>query len=495
MEVTERRIRAGTVAGRAVRAEWTKLRSVRGTWLALAAMAGLTLFLGLLSGTLSRSDVNLGVLTVDQFHFVHRPLAGDGTITARVTAQADSGAWAKAGLMLKASDTSGAPYVALMVTPDHGVLLQADARAELRGRAGGAPRWLRLTRAGQSVTGAESADGVSWRDVGTVTVPGLPAEARAGVFVGSPPYVHFTQLPHGKYKKYEPTIGEARFDHVEVSPGGGGGAWRDTDVTPADPQDPPPPFDHGLPNLPILPGASAWQDDGSVTVRGSGDIGRAGLGGIDVADMDRVKESLFGVQLGIIGAIALGALAMTSEYRSRTLATTFAMQPGRSLVLGAKTAVLALVVFAAGLATGVVSFLVTQPMQERRGYGPPAYPSHSLTDPVVLRAIGGAAAYLALIAVFSLAVGTIVRRTAGAVTTLLTVLVVVPVVVAGTSEAGDGWLRRFTPVAGTSILQTTQFAPGSNDTVTGPWTGFAVLCGYTAVALGVAFWLLRRRDP
>ncbi|GGM31383.1 ABC transporter permease subunit [Dactylosporangium sucinum] len=494
MDVTERRPRAGAMAGRALRAEWTKLRSVRGTWLALAAMAGLTLFLGLLSATLSRSDVNRGVLTVDQFHFVHRPLVGDGSVTARVTAQTDSGAWAKAGLMLKASDTSGAAYVALMVTPDHGVLLQADARTELRGGSGGAPRWLRLTRAGQSVTGAESADGVAWRDVGTVTVPGLPAEARAGVFVGSPPYVHFVQFP-GEYRRYDPTIGAASFDHVAVSPSGPAAAWQDTDVTPADPRDPPPPLDGGLPNLPILPGASAWHDDGSVTVRGSGDIGRVGLGGIDIADLDRVKASLFGVQLGIIGAIALGALAMTSEHRSRTLDTTFAMQPRRSLVLAAKSVVLALVVLAAGLATGVVSFLVTQPLQETGGFGPPVYPSHSLTDPVVLRAIGGAAAYLALIAVFSLAVGTIVRRTAGAVIALLTLLVVIPVVVAGTSDAGDGWLRRFTPVAGTSILQTTQFPPGSNETVTGPWTGFAVLCGYTAAVLGAAFWLLRRRDP
>jgi ABC-type transport system involved in multi-copper enzyme maturation permease subunit len=38
------------------------------------------------------------------------------------------------------------------------------------------------------------------------------------------------------------------------------------------------------------------------------------------------------------------------------------------------------------------------------------------------------------------------------------------------------------------------FPPGSNDTVTGPWTGFAVLCGYTTAALAAAFWLLRRRD-
>jgi ABC-type transport system involved in multi-copper enzyme maturation permease subunit len=482
-----------TIAARALRAEWTKLRSVRSSGLALLAMAALTLLLGVLSASLSKSDVNRGVLTVDQFHFVHQAMAGDGSITARVSAQAGSGEWAKAGIMLKASATSGAPYVALMVTPGHGVLLHADARTELRRPGARGDRWLRLTRTGQSVTGHESPDGSAWHEVGTVTVPGLPGEARAGLFVGSPPSVRF--IWDGEYKRYEPTIGAATFDHIALGRAGPGrAAWQDTDVTPEHPPEPPPPFDGGLPNVGILPGGSTWHDDTSVTVRGSGDLGRAGLGGIDVADLDRVRAGLFGVQLGIIGAIALGALTMTSEYRTRTIGTTFAVQPRRGLVLAAKSVVLAGVVFVTGLVTGVVCFLVARPLQEGNGFGPPAYPDPSLGDPVVVRAIAGAAAYLALIALFSLAVATLVRRTAGAVTALLTLLVVVPIVVAGSSAVGDGWLRRFTPVAGTSILQTVMFAPGSNDTVTGPWTGFAVLCAYTAAALAAAFWLLRRRD-
>ncbi|MEV4509079.1 ABC transporter permease subunit [Dactylosporangium sp. NPDC049525] len=484
-----------TMVARALRAEWTKLRSVRSSGLALLAMAALTLFLGLLSATLSDSAVNQGVLTVDQFHFVHQPMTGDGTVTVRVSAQADSGAWAKAGIMVKASAVSGAPYVALMVTPDHGVLLQGNATTELRRPDARGDRWLRLTRSGQAFTGAESADGSAWHDVGTVTVAELPAEARAGLFVGSPPYVHFIEMPHGEYRKYDPTIGEATFDHISVGTATPDrSAWQDTDVTPKDPQEAPPPLDSGLPNLELLPGGSTWTGDTSVTVKGGGDIGRAGLGGIDLADFDRVKASLFGVQLGIIGAIALGALAITSEYRTRTIGTTFAVQPRRGLVLAAKAVVLGGVVFLTGLVIGVVCFVVTQPLQEQGGFGPPVYAEPALTDPVVIRAVAGAAGYLALIALFSLAVGTVIRRTAGAVTALLTLLVVIPVIVAGSSETADGWLRQFTPVAGTSILQSVMFPPGSNDTVTGPWTGFAVLCGYTAAALAAAFWLLRKRD-
>ncbi len=484
-----------TTAVRALRAEWTKLRSVRSSGLALLAMAALTLLLGLLSATLSSSVVNQGVLTVDQFHFVHRPMAGDGTVTARVSAQAGSGAWAKAGIMLKASAVSGAPYAALMVTPGHGVLLQGNAATELRRADARGDRWLRLTRTGQSVTGAESADGSVWREVGTVTVEGLPVEARAGLFVGSPPAVRFVEMPGGELKRYDPTIGAATFDHVSVGTAAPDrGAWQDTDVTPQDPPEPQPPLDGGLPNLEILPGGSTWTGDAAVTVRGGGDIGRAGMGGIDLADFDRVKASLFGVQLGIVGAVALGALAVTAEYRNRTLRTTFAVQPRRGLVLAAKAVVVGGTVFVTGLVVGVACFLVAQPLQARNGFGPPVYPEPALTDAVVVRAVAGAAAYLALIALFSLAVGTVVRRTAGAVTTLLTLLVIVPIVVAGSSEQADGWLRQFTPVAGTSILQSVMFAPGSNDTVTGPWTGFAVLCGYTAVALAAAYRLLRKRD-
>jgi hypothetical protein len=475
------------LTGRAVRAEFTKLRSVRSSGLALLALVALTLLLSLVAASLSTTTANDAKISVDRFHFVHRPLTGDGTVTARVSAQRGTSPWAKAGLMLKDGTASGSSYAAIMVTPGHGVLLQADATTELTAPSATSPRWLRLTRTGQSVTGYESADGTTWNTVGTVTVSGQPGTGEAGLFVASPPRLRMLgEIPH-----YEPVLGSATFTDVSVTPAAG--TWRDTEVAP--PQDgPAPALGEGAPVTPVLEGSSVRAAGGAVTVTGSGDIGRAGMGGINLTDVDRVKAGLTGIQFGLIGAIAIGVLFMTAEFKTGGIGTTFLASPGRVTVLAAKSIVLGTVVFVTGLAVTVAAYLITRPLQHGNGYRAPIYPESSITDPAVVRAIVGASLLLALIALFSLAVGTIVRRTAGAVIVLLTVLVIVPAIAAGTSDTAYAFIGRATPLAGLSILQTVELTPVSNAVVTGAWSGFAVLAGYTAAAMAAAFWLLKRRD-
>lgn len=114
----------------------------------------------------------------------------------------------------------------------------------------------------------------------------------------------------------------------------------------------------------------------------------------------------------------------------------------------------------------------------------------SLTDPLVLRAVVGTAGFLALVALLGLGVGVLVRRTAGAVILLFTLLVVIPLVASITSVGADLWVGRLTPIAGAAIRQT---QPMFQD-ATGLWQGFAVLAGYTALTLGAAFLVQRRRD-
>jgi hypothetical protein len=95
-----------------------------------------------------------------------------------------------------------------------------------------------------------------------------------------------------------------------------------------------------------------------------------------------------------------------------------------------------------------------------------------------------------VLAVFSLAVGAILRRSTWTIT-LVSGLVIVPEIVSGLlSLDGDKWLNRVTPVTGLAIRETrVRF-----DTAIPPWAGFGVLCAYTAVALALAFWVVRRRD-
>ena len=68
--------------------------------------------------------------------------------------------------------------------------MQHDYTHDTAGRPGAvsadAPRWLRLTRSGDTLTGYESADGTHWTEVGTAPLAGLPATVQVGLFVTSP---------------------------------------------------------------------------------------------------------------------------------------------------------------------------------------------------------------------------------------------------------------------------------------------------------------------
>jgi ABC-type transport system involved in multi-copper enzyme maturation permease subunit len=472
--------------GRLLRAEWTKLTSIRSTAIILLLAIGLTILVSLLSVSGSQtSGGGNGPVQLDRFHFVHRTLTGDGSITARVGAQADSQEWAKAGVMIKEAETPGARYAALMVTPRHGVRWQADfAYPDTAGSSGGAPRWLRITRAGQLLTGEESADGVTWTRVASSTLV-LPRAVEIGLFVTSPGV--FKVVKHGNSTTAGPdeTVGRATFDNVAARTGAGTpapGSWRDEDIGSSDRP--------GLPDgfTPPVPGTST-ETGGVFTVTGSGDIGSVSpedeLGGDDT-----VMNSLSGVQIGLIVIAVLGVLFATSEYKTGIIRSTFAADPRRVRVFAAKAAVVGAVAFGCGLVASVAAFLISQPTLHRNGFRPPAYPYRSLTEWPVLRAVVGTALFLAVFALFGLGVGTILRRAATAITLVVAVVLVPQLIASNLSLEASKWVNRVTPLAGLAIQQTRH----RFDTPIGPWAGFAVLCAWAAATLALAFWLLRRRD-
>ncbi len=212
---------------RLLRAEFTKFRTVRAWMIALYAAAIVFVLLSFLSASGSRAPVPAvpagpaGEAVSDTYMFVHQTLAGDGTLTARVTSlsgahaspsptsggafgtssKSQSGSqlqpglapWAKAGLILEPDTRQGTAYVAVMVTGSHGVRMQYNYTHDSPGLAGpvapSSPRWLRLTRAGDVITSYDSADGARWTEVGTARLTGLPPTVQIGLFVTSP--AHF----------------------------------------------------------------------------------------------------------------------------------------------------------------------------------------------------------------------------------------------------------------------------------------------------------------
>ncbi|MFI6080993.1 alpha-N-acetylglucosaminidase TIM-barrel domain-containing protein [Streptomyces sp. NPDC051217] len=120
---------------------------------------------------------------------------GDGvSVTLRVDSQENTGAWARAGIIVRDSlATAGSPgIVNLAVTPSNGVVLSydttGDGTLDTYQRVTGvtAPVLLRLTRSAGRFTGSCSTDaGTTWRTVATVPVPGAAGVQDVGLFMSA----------------------------------------------------------------------------------------------------------------------------------------------------------------------------------------------------------------------------------------------------------------------------------------------------------------------
>jgi ABC-type transport system involved in multi-copper enzyme maturation permease subunit len=196
--------------------------------------------------------------------------------------------------------------------------------------------------------------------------------------------------------------------------------------------------------------------------------------------------------------IVVAAMFMTAEYRRGLIRVTFAASPRRGRVLAAKAVVIGSVTFLAGLAGSIAAVVTGEWLL--RSNGNFILPVSAFTE---ARAVAGTAALLAVAAVLAFALGALLRSSAGAVTAAIAA-VVLPYLLAITvlpTGAAD-WLLRLTPAAAFAIQQTTPaypqvsapYTPGNGYFPLAPWAGFAVLCGYTALAVGLAVVVLRRRD-
>ncbi len=112
----------------------------------------------------------------DQFNFVYQPLTGNGTIVAKVVAQGNTSASAKAGVMIRNSLNPTSAYAYAFVTPTAGLKLEGRLTdGAVAGGAGvtvggAAPYWVKLVRTGSSIAGSISTDGVNFTSVGSLNV-------------------------------------------------------------------------------------------------------------------------------------------------------------------------------------------------------------------------------------------------------------------------------------------------------------------------------------
>jgi ABC-2 type transport system permease protein len=197
------------------------------------------------------------------------------------------------------------------------------------------------------------------------------------------------------------------------------------------------------------------------------------------------STSLTGTFFAQLAIGVLGVLLISGEYSTGMIRSSLTVVPRRLPMLWAKLAVFAVVVFLTMLIASVAAFFVGQALLS----GPRL--DASLSDPDALRSVLGAALYVTVAGMTALALGALLRNTAAAITTYVAVFFVIPpLTLLLPASVTDHFVQYLPPSIG-GVL--TGGAPVAAHSLA-PWTGFAVLCGYTVVLIGFAAWRLRRAD-
>lgn len=200
--------------------------------------------------------------------------------------------------------------------------------------------------------------------------------------------------------------------------------------------------------------------------------------------------SLFGLLIGQLIIIVLGAIAITSEYSTGMIRTSLAVMPRRVTMFAAKGVVFGAVALGTGLVTSFLAFFTGQAILAGQ------HVSTTLGQPDVLRTVIGGGLFLAVCGLLSFGLGAMLRHTAGAIAAGIGLMFVLWILSQFLPGPPSGWfgqedIDKWIPFnAGSSIWenQANGLHPFS------PWIGFAVFCAYAAAAIIGGLVVFLRRD-
>ncbi len=191
-----------------------------------------------------------------------------------------------------------------------------------------------------------------------------------------------------------------------------------------------------------------------------------------------------GLYFGQLAICVLGVLIATSEYSTGMIRSTLLASPHRLRMMAAKCIVFTLLVLAIGEALSFASYAIGKSLLASKVHT-------SLSDQYVTRAVVGMGLYLAVLGLFALAIGQLIRHTAGALTTVIgLVLIIVPVSQLLPGSIGKHVSAYLPTNAGEQILA----VHPQDQQLLSAWEGFGVFGIWTAVLLALAAWLLMKRD-
>lgn len=200
---------------------------------------------------------------------------------------------------------------------------------------------------------------------------------------------------------------------------------------------------------------------------------------------DPTGFSMNGIFLAQLAVGVLGVLVMSSEYATGQISATLTAVPQRLTVLAAKVLVFVTVVLVIGVAACAVAFVTGQSILSQK------FATASFGDPGVLRAVLGGGVYLAVLGLFGIGLGAVLRRTPGAIATLVGALLVLPILTNFLPSPWNDDVGKYLPLrAGTGLFHT---GPVDAGDLSRP-AGFVVFCAYAVVSLALGAVLLVRRD-
>jgi ABC-2 type transport system permease protein len=192
-----------------------------------------------------------------------------------------------------------------------------------------------------------------------------------------------------------------------------------------------------------------------------------------------------GLGLGQLAICVLGVLTMTTEYSTGVIRASLLAVPKRLHVLAAKAVVFAVLIFILGEIASFCSFFIGKTIVA-------PVSTVALSQPGVTRAVIGAGLYLTVLGLFALAIGTLLRHTAGAIAIVIFLVLVAPGLLSLLNSYDWGaHIHAWFPIVAGGYITADHQQAGQLLT---PWQGFGVFCAWTALLLAAGGYLLHRRD-
>ncbi|MGW7101260.1 ABC transporter permease [Streptomyces sp. NPDC054838] len=203
------------------------------------------------------------------------------------------------------------------------------------------------------------------------------------------------------------------------------------------------------------------------------------------ATFDPTLASFAGMNLGQLAMIVFGVLVVGTEYSSGMIRTSLAAVPRRAEFLFGKLVVATALALVVGLVTSFLSFGLGQAILGGRSIG--------IGEPNVLRAVIGAGLYMAVIALFSMGIATMLRSSMLSLGILMPFFFLISNIL-GFVDATRKVAQYFPDQAGSAVMRVVPDAMGREAPPYGPWGGFGIMVLWALAAVLGGYLVLKKRD-